>query len=132
MPLAHRDGRRSEIDEQRAVRAEAARPARGGRAQLSSQQPVARRERGTLALGERGPPPGPPPELRGPGNAALPQADRPPGGQPPAAGPAPRAQVVDGVEGRAELAEHAALGDAPARGEIDGGNAVERYPRHRA
>src|SRR2546430_4160636 len=58
MPLAHRDGRCSEIDEQRAVRAEAARPARGGRAQLSSQQPVARRERGTLALGEHGPRPG--------------------------------------------------------------------------
>src|SRR2546422_4402563 len=49
----HGDRRRAEIDEQRAVRAEAARAAGGGRAKLATLQPVACRERGALALAER-------------------------------------------------------------------------------
>src|SRR5881296_1564412 len=48
----HGDRRRAEIDEQRAVRAEAARAAGGGRAKLATLQPVACRERGALALAE--------------------------------------------------------------------------------
>src|SRR5439155_12125689 len=43
----------AEIDEQRAVRAEAARAPGGGRAKLATLQPVACRERGALALAER-------------------------------------------------------------------------------
>src|SRR5438309_5325157 len=49
----HGDRRRAEIDEQRAVRAEAARAAGGGRAKLATLQPVACGERGALALAER-------------------------------------------------------------------------------
>src|SRR2546426_9517885 len=49
----HGDRRRAEIDEQRAVRAEAARAAGGGRRKLATLQPVACRERGALALAER-------------------------------------------------------------------------------
>src|SRR5216117_2190566 len=49
----HGDRRRAEIDEQRAVRAEAARAAGGGRAKLATLQPVACREGGALALAER-------------------------------------------------------------------------------
>src|SRR6266487_4664096 len=49
----HGDRRRAEIDEQRAVRAEAARAADGGRAKLATLQPVACRERSALALAER-------------------------------------------------------------------------------
>src|SRR2546421_5257568 len=49
----HGDRRRAEIDEQRAVRAEAARAAGGGRAKLATLQPVACGERGALALAKR-------------------------------------------------------------------------------
>src|SRR5437899_11530824 len=48
----HADRRGTEIDEQRAVRAKAARAARGGRAELATPQPVTRRERSALALAE--------------------------------------------------------------------------------
>ena len=49
-----------------------------------------------------------------------------------ARGRALRPQVVQGVERRAQPAEHAALRNAPARGEIDGRDAVEHYRRHKA
>src|SRR5256885_15958581 len=48
----HADRRGTEIDEQRAVRAKAARAASGGRAELATPQPVTRRERSALALAE--------------------------------------------------------------------------------
>src|SRR5437879_8694365 len=48
----HADRRGTEIDEQRAVRAKAARAASGGRAELATPPPVTRRERSALALAE--------------------------------------------------------------------------------
>src|SRR5580765_5901130 len=53
VPLPHRDRRRAEIDEQRAVRAEAARAPGGRRAKLATLQPITCRECGALALAER-------------------------------------------------------------------------------